>query len=200
MRNAAFGIALLGVASLAAPAVASSPRANCSGAAVSDPAGDVQVASGVTVPDGHIDLRSAKLVPTAKAFVVTFTDTKLDANRKGVWRLTFTAQHRSLYVTAGLGIWANAGSSATVSGYHAGVVNGTATSVTGAFDYPRNTITVRVPYSAFGSALPHGRTVATDVAIEASETFAHAGTTATPSENVEFTDTADAAKLSLTRC
>ncbi|MBV9097737.1 MAG: hypothetical protein JO079_06745 [Frankiaceae bacterium] len=152
------------------------------------------------MPDDQVDLRTVTLTPTAKAFVVTFTDTKLDGNRKGVWRLTFTARHKSLYVTAGLGIWANAGSAAAVSGYHAGVVNGTARSVSGVFDYVHNTIRVWVPYDAFGSALPRGRTVVSDVAVDASETFAHAGTTGTPSEDVAFTDTADASKLSLTRC
>jgi len=200
MRKTAFAVTVLGIAALAVPAVASPARASCSGAAVADPAGDVEVASGVAVPDGHVDLRSVALVPTAKAFLVTFTDTKLDANRKGVWRLTFTARHTSLYVTAGLGIWANAGSTGTVSGFHAGVMNRTVNSVTGAFDYPQSTIRVSVPYSAFGSALPHGKTVVTDVAVEASETFAHAGTTGTPSQDLEFTDTAHAAKLALTRC
>ncbi|MDQ1686406.1 MAG: hypothetical protein QOC82_3143 [Frankiaceae bacterium] len=200
MREAAFAVALLGMAALAVPAEASTAHAKCVGAAVTDPAGDVQVASGVHVPESHVDLRTVALTPTAKAFLVTFTDTKLDSNRKGVWRLTFTSRHTSLYVTAGLGIWSNAGTASTVSGFHAGVVNGAAHSVSGVFDYARNTITVTASYDAFGSAVPRGRTVVTDVAIESSETFAHAGTTGTPSQSVEFMDTAGAPELTLTRC
>jgi hypothetical protein len=202
MRKIAFAVVILGIAApaLAAPALAAPAPARCTGAAVTDSAGDVEVASGVTVPDDHVDLRTVNLVPTSTAFLVTFTDTKLDANRKGVWRLTFTSRHKSLYVTAGLGIWANAGSTATVSGYHAGVVGQTAHPVTGVFDYPRSTIRVLVPYAAFDSALPHGTTVLTGVTVEASETFAHAGTAGTPSQNLALTDTAHAAKLALTRC
>ena len=200
MRKSALAVALLGAAALGAPAQAAPAHAKCVAAAVTDPAGDVEVTQGVTVPDEHVDLRTVMLDPTAKAFLVTFTDTKLDANRKGVWRLTFTSRHSSLFVTAGLGLWANAGSAQTVSGYHAGVVNRTARTVTGTFDYPRSTITVSVPYAAFGSALPRGRTVLTDIAVTASETFAHAGTAGTPSQDIALTDTAQATRLALTRC
>ena len=201
MRTTAFAAAGLAVAGLAVPALAAPARTACTGAGFTDPAGDVEAAPGVAVPDDHLDLRTVELTPSAKAFRVSFADTKLDLNQKGVWRLTFTSRGTSFFVTAGLGIWANAGSAGTVSGFHAGVVNRTAQAVSGGFDYQRNTITVSVPYAVFGSAIPRGRTVVADVAVQASETFAHAGGAAgTPSEDVAFTDTAYAARLAVSRC
>lgn len=188
------------LATLLVPALAAAPaHAGC--AAVTDPAGDVAVASGATAPDGHLDLRSVTFRPGASGLVVTFADTGLVEHRLGEWRMTFTANHTRLYVLAGLGMWVNAGWVSAPGGFHAGVVGRPDRAVTGRFDYTASTITVSVPYAAFGAAYPRAGTVVTDIAVESAETFLNAGApSGGPQQQVSFSDTARAARLTVVRC
>jgi hypothetical protein len=186
-------IIALGLAAL----VASPAHAGC--AAVTDPAGDVQVAPGAAVPDGHVDLRTVTFNPTAAGLVVRFTDTRLDNARKGMWHLTFTSRGTQVYVDAGMGAWTNIGDGFGFGGFRAGVVGRTEHGVRGAVDYATSTITVTVPYRAFGKAVRRGAAL-TNLAVTVQESFVHENLPPVPREDVLLTDTASAERLVLARC
>jgi hypothetical protein len=189
---------VIGVAVLATASLSTTSRAGC--ANLADPEGDVAAATVLTVPDRHLDLRAISLRPTSAALVVTFSDTALDASRKGVWRLTFTSRRTSLFVSAGFGVWTNVGGAPTPSsGFRAGVAGKTGRAVAGAIDYAKSTITVTVPYVSFGSALTSRDTAVTDVKVDSEETLANAGVPGL-APRLSLSDSAGARRIVLTRC
>jgi hypothetical protein len=187
----------LAAAALALTALSVESRAGC--ATVSDPAGDVAIAPRVVVPDQHLDLRALTIRPSGSAVVVTFRTTALSDARKGTWRLTFTSRGATLFVTAGLGAWANVGSVGSPNGFRAGIAGNPGRTVTGAVDYRTSSIVVTVPYATFGGRLTGRDRAIANVAVSAEETVLNVGA-GSLAEQVSLTDDAHAARLAITRC
>jgi hypothetical protein len=182
-------ITLVGLVLLAAPGAALAvPAPACT--LVSDRAGDVVATGGLAVADDHLDLRDTAVRTTRTGLEVTIHDTRLAEQRRGVWRAEFTTRGTRLYVAAGLGVWANVGTTGTTSGFRAGVVGHTARAVGGAFDYSTSTVTVSVPFSAFGTALSSRRASLADVTVSATETFANVSPDGAPAAQATLADTA----------
>lgn len=192
MRRIGLAAAVLTVSALSAESSAA-----C--ATVPDPSGDIEAATGVVVPDRHLDLRSVSIRPTAAAVVVTFKATALSDARKGSWRLTFVSRGATLYVSAGLGAWVNVGEVGTPSGFRAGIAGRAGREVTGAIDYTASSILVTVPYAAFGGRLTRRDTNITNVTASAEEVLLNAGAGAMK-QQASLRDSARAPRLSLTRC
>jgi hypothetical protein len=142
-------------------------------AVITDPAGDVEMAGAPQtaghVSDEHLDLRAVDVLYSRSALRVTFRDTRLSRDRRGIWRLTFTSRGKQVFVTAGTGLWVNAGTADATDGYYAGVSGERQTSVRGIADYARSAIVVDVPLSAFGAAAPRPGTSLSRFGVEATE-------------------------------
>jgi hypothetical protein len=101
-----------------------------------------------------------------------------------------TSGGRRAYLLAGRGMWVNAGSVSSPSGFRAGLVGGRDREVTGAFDLAASTVTVTAPYAVFGSALKRTSTVSS-IAVTSRERFVNAGGAGgLPAAAVELSDRA----------
>lgn len=180
------------VAALAVVPVSAAPPRFCT--VLTDTSGDVAL-SGVPqssglVADAHVDVTSAAITVDRQTLVLRIDAEDLSEGRKGAWTLMFVTRGQRAFVSAQNGMWLNVGATGAATGYFAGLSGRGATAATGAFDYSADTITIKVPLSAFGKAAPRPGDVLSGFHIEARERIVHVGPGTVGATDVDLTDSA----------